>query len=95
MGGSLAHLPVILDVLPHVVHQDGVGGSLPGQEVVEAGVAVIEETDEGLVVFLPERDQLPGSLLHIKPRQLQPQQQGRGVTQWESSSVWRAKKINL
>ena len=44
-SNHLSHLPIIVDVLPHVVQQDGVGGRVPGHQVVEAGVAVIEETD--------------------------------------------------
>ena len=84
----MSHLPIIIDVLPHVVHEDSVGGRVPSQEVVEAGVAVIEETDEGVVVLLPELAQLPGSLPHIHSGQLQSHQQGGGIAQGESSSLY-------
>ena len=83
----LSHLPIIVDVLPHVVQEDGVGGRVPGHQVVEAGVAVIEETDEGVVVILPERHELPGSLLHVHASQLQSEKEGGGIAQWEGSSL--------
>ena len=42
---TLPHLPVVLDVVPHVVQELGAGHRVPGQQAGEAVVAVVEQAD--------------------------------------------------
>ena len=46
---NLPHLPIVLDVVPHVVQQLGAGHRVPGQQAGEAVVAVVEQADMTLL----------------------------------------------